>query len=524
MFVALYTPAMRKKEFLIDLFVGSVCAVLQAVAIQWKGFIDPDAFYHAGMGRLIVDQGIISAFPWLDLTVFGKFYSDIHFLFHVYTAPFIWAFGDFQGLRFSGIVLVGLLGFVLSRSLRLLKLPYPFIWVIALFLTQPFVMRMGLGKASPMAMIWFVLGITLFWMNRNIALFFCSFVFALTHNAWVFLLGAVGVLTFGQLLYARIVRAESWRDSFLHSGWKNVFACLLGGIVGTFVHPNAVNDVYISFITIFSIGLGAPTSSLPMGLEWQPLPLSSYIVWFGGWIGLIMLGLSGLLFAPKKNIGHTEGVLLTSFGWLFAVLTAMTLKSVRVVEYLAPVIVFFCASLWACVDSKSFARQFNLVKENGRIAWRGVTFCLLFVGVFLRSFQGVYTNFHESILADDIYATSTRVIAERAKPGERIFHQRWDDFPMLFQANRNVRYVSGLDPYLLFAASNTLSTSYNDLTFGSTTPTREQAWEFIHDDLNTRLIFLSNRGDQQLKSVIEQDSRYTQISSSTDSWVYQIVE
>lgn len=515
---------MRKKDFLFDLLVGAVCAFLQTIAIQWQGFLDPDAFYHAGMGRLFVDQGIITAFPWLDLTIFGKSYSDIHFLFHAYSGPFIWAFGDFQGLRVAGIFLVFILGFVLSKSFRSLRLPYPALWVIALFLTQPFVMRMGLGKASPMALIWFVLGIAFFWLNRNAVLLLCTFLFALTHNAWVFVLGAVGVLAFGQILYARIVRMESWKNAFLASGWSGVIATLLGGVLGTALHPNALNDVYISFITIFSIGLGTPITSLPMGLEWQPLELSSYIVWFGGWIGLIIMGLAGLLFAPKKNIGHVQGMMVTSFGWLFAVLTAMTLKSVRVVEYLSPVIVLFCASLWACVDVKSFFVQFHLSKENGRLTWRGIFISVLFLGVFIRSFHGVYQNFHEDILKDNIYTTSTQVISVQANPGERIFHQRWDDFPMLFRANKNVRFVSGLDPYLLFASSSTLSTEYNDLTFGSTTPTREQVWKVIHDDLDIRLIFLSNRGDQQLRSVIEQDARYSQISSSTDSWVYRIEE
>ncbi len=506
-----YTLAMRRQLW-ADIGIAGLCGLLEAVIINWHGFIDPDAFYHATMSRLLMTQGPLHAFPWLDLTLFGQRFADIHLLFHAVAGPFVLAFGDLQGIRVASIVLAVLLAFVIIRCLRALGLSRARTWTILLFLTQPFAARIGLGKATPLALIWFVLGITLFWLERDALLALCAFAFALTHNAWAFLLGAVFVLAFGKLMYAHVVREEPWRVALRGCGWRSAIACLLGGLAGLAVHPNGFNVFRLSWTTLVSIGLATPIGHLPMGVEWLPLPLSSFMVWFGGWTCLIGLGLAGLLFSPRKDIGHVEGRLLTSLGWLMAVLTGMTLKSTRVVEYLAPVMVLFCAALWQCVDVRGFLKQRRLA----------IALALLILAVFVRSGFSAYKMFHEAVLADDIYATTTAAIAARAKPGDRVMNARWDDFPMLFHADRDVRYVSGLDPVLLHVASSTLSTAYNDLTFASATPTKEQAWGVIHDRLGARFVFLAARGQQRLRATVESDPRYTLIASSTDSWAYEI--
>ena len=520
--VVCYTRAMRWRPLLPYVLSSLGAALWATVVINWHGFIDPDAFYHAEMSRLIL-QGPLKAFPWLDLTVFGQHFADIHFLFHVVVAPFVLLFGDLQGLRIATVVLIGILGGAMYYAFDRLDLKPTWLWVTALFLTLPFIERISLGKATPMALIWFVLGLAFFWKRKDIALAIIACLFALTHNAWAFLAGSVGVLAFGRLLYARIVRGCSWWDALKECGVRGVIACMLGGLVGMLLHPNGLNVFLISWTTLITIGLVTPNGHIPMGQEWLPMQPGTFLVWYSAWLGLMILGLAGLAFAPRKGLGHAEGERVTSFGWLMAVLLAMSLKSVRVVEYLSPVLAIFCASIWQSVDVPKALEDLGLTgKKDGKERYLGYAVAGLIVGLFLQGAVGAWVAFHGSYYADDIFATTTRAIAARERPGDRVFNARWDEFPMLFHTDQNVRYVSGLDPVLFHVTTSTLATSYDDLTFGSATPTREQAWSVLHDQIGARFVFISTKQPKRLLSVISTDPRYTLIASSTDSQAYQI--
>jgi hypothetical protein len=328
---------------------------------------------------------------------------------------------------------------------------------------------------------------------------------------------------FGRLLYARIVRERGWSDCIADVGWQGILACIVGGLIGMLVHPNMADGFRLSWTTIVDIGLLTPMDAVPMGQEWSPVDPSDLVVWFRGWVGLCLLGAAGLLFAPRRDIGHAEGRVLTSVLWLVAVLVVMTLKSVRVVEYLAPVVALFCGMLWSTVDVPMALRRLGLIALEGRrptpVGWVVAAATAL---VFMKGGLGSWTQFHQDIYADDVYATTTRAIAERARPGDRVLNARWDDFPMLYRANPGLRYVSGLDPVLFHAADPDLSKAYNDLTFGSATPTREQAWEVIHGRLGARFVFISTAGRQLLLPVIEADPRYRRIADSADSAAFEL--
>jgi hypothetical protein len=208
-----------------------------------------------------------------------------------------------------------------------------------------------------------------------------------------------------------------------------------------------------------------------------------------------------------------------------AVLFALTLKSRRNTEYLAPVVALWCASLWSLVDArKLFLDAKESFRAYGQSAF--VVLCWVIVvlsGAFLfkESLVG-WDGLHDGILNDSTFRDSMAAISKQAKPGDRVFHSSWDEFPMLFAADDRLRYVAGLDPTFLYVASSTLSDDVKNLTWGMTSTTKDQAWELIHDRLDSKFVFVGRKDHQQFLDLIMSDPRYVQIASSTKSAAFRV--
>ena len=496
-----------KKENWAYVFVGVCAGLIVAKTIQWNSFIDPDAFYHATMSQFILQHGPLKNFPWLDLTLYGKYFADFHFLFHILEIPFIYFFGFSVGIRYSIIFLTVVVAITVLFVFKKMHIRYPAFWVVLLLLTQTFLTRISLGKATPLDIIWFMLGICAWFKNKPYWLAICAFLFALTHAAWIFLLVSICILTCAECLIEKKLQKKH----------INLFVfCLIGGFIGMLIHPNGLNMFRQSWIHIVSIGLFTPSASLPMGLEWKGLTLSDFILMYDFWILILMFGIVGYSFSRKQNILHDERVRIFSIGVLSLVLFFMTLKSARTAEYFSPIFVLFIASIWNIVDiKKSYITKWGI---------GSITLCVILV---TKGYISTWQDFRKNTFADSLYSTSTRIIAERAHPADRVFNNRWDDFPVLFHAlagTGDIRFISGLDPVPFDMVSSTLSHDYNELSFGTTTPTKEQVWSVIHDRAHSQFIFISYRGAgyKRLLHTIASDQRYTKISESDDSLVFTI--
>ena len=137
-----------------------------SVIIDWQQFSDPDVYYHAEIAKLVLAHGPVHVFPWLDLTLLGTHYADLHFLFHVVLIPFVSVFGIFRGGHIAAVVLSALLLVGFYECLRRLQIRWPLVWTVLLGCAQPFLVRTLLGKATPLALLLYVVGLTVFWKRR----------------------------------------------------------------------------------------------------------------------------------------------------------------------------------------------------------------------------------------------------------------------------------------------------------------------------------------------------------------------
>ena len=123
---------------------------------------------------------------------------------------------------------------------------------------------------------------------------------------------------------------------------------------------------------------------------------------------------------------------------------------------------------------------------------------------------------------DSSFVAAMASVSERANSGDRVFHSDWDEFPVLWNIDDRLKYVAGLDPTFLYQASSTLSDAYRDLTWGATTPTKEQAWEFINDKIGARFVFIAKSDHEQLLDFIKSDERYKPLIETEDAAMFEV--
>jgi len=488
----------------------------------WASFLDPDAFYHAHASLLLWQHGPLMAFPWLDLTSLGTAYADQHFLFHAVEAPFVAWLGWAMGSRVTGILLAALFLAATYSCFRWIGVAYAALWTVLLAATYPLIIRIMLFKATPLAITLFVVGLAAAWKRRPVFAFAVGVLFALSHGGWAYLLGSVVLLCAGDVAFCRIVEDAAWRKAFRASPWKELLAVAAGIAIGTIAHPNFPTNLSFLWTQVVTIGLGTPYDHVLMGSEWLPTGPGALIASFALWLIALIVGLAGLLFAPKKPMDRTRMAASVAFGLPVAVLVALTLKSRRNAEYLAPALALWIPWIWSMVDPKALWTAFT----DGWSAFRrGAMVGILAVAllaVFGKNLWDGYADLHTLGYRDDAYRGAMAPVSALADPGDRVFHSDWDEFPLLWNIDDRLRYVSGMDPTFLYVASSTLSDAYKNLTWGQTTSTKDQAWDLIDGRLQARFVFVEKRDHPKLLDLIKSDDRYAPLAETDDAATFEV--
>lgn len=488
-----------------------------AVLLSWASFPDPDAFYHAKASLLVWQHGFIHAFPWLDLTTLGAGYMDQHLLFHVIEAPFVAVFGMHLGARLVAVLLAATCLTVTYALLRWMKIRYAEVWIGLLFASSPLMVRLLLAKASPLAVMLFVAGLVATWKRKPWLVAAISIVFALSHGGWIYLIGSIVLMGIGDALYRRVME-EKWSWATVHA----FIASVVGVVFALLVHPNFPQDFSLLWIQIVKIGLGTPYAHVILGTEWLPVQPGWMLSGLALWAIALGSGIAAAFMAPRKPFDHDAARATVTFAFPVAALLAMTFKSRRSVEYLVPTVVLWVPWIWNMVD---FAKLRELSHEVFTAKMRTYLPYLLFAaigGLVVKNVQSAYLTLHDGVYPDGVYEEAFREVSARAKQDDRVFHSDWDEFPILWSLDDRLKYIAGLDPTFLYEASSTLSDAYRDVTWGQTTTTPEQVWDFVHDRINAQFLFIDKRDHQKLYDVVKADQRYELLRDTEQAATFQV--
>jgi len=453
--------------------------VLGAALMAWAygGWTRPDngvpgndSFYHIKMAAMMPQAATLRHFPWLQFSYFtdrGDSFVGHHYGFHLLLSLFVhasqWLTGsDLPGGRWGVCVFFGFLALVMHRLAALANTSGRWIW-LPLFVLLPFqfFIRHAFVRAMTPSLVFMLLTILLMSQRKYVLL-------AVSIAVYIHLY--MGGVAFAPLIVAVYVLSIALcggdrRTMIGLTAWS-----LGAWVIGIVTHP--YRDGMWDFLRLQVFGSGL-SPDISVGKEWKPY---TDVWWFmqmcglllGAWIGAIVVRLR---IGTKLN---AEELALLVLNVAFFVLTA---KARRFIEYW-PVFcllsaIFLARPMFQHAASHPFGRFGSWLA--GFVSRQSAV-----LAVAAAALVAALTPQWRSIRADaeckfDLAAIQSAMdfLRERSQPGEVVFTDDWDIFPVFFYYNSHNYYVVGLDPIFTHARRPDLWARYVRITRGQT-PAEEQ--------------------------------------------------
>ncbi|HEX8652171.1 MAG TPA: hypothetical protein VF708_15125 [Pyrinomonadaceae bacterium] len=457
---------------------------------------DFDSYYHIRWSRLLWEGLREGHFPptfqWLPLTTLNpQDYVDHHLLFHILQIPFTW-FGDLRlGAKIAATLFASLAVFSCYWLIVRYRIKFTLVWLVALLAcSAPFLYRLNMGKAPPIAIIFMVAGIYLLFEKRYVWLAPLMFLFVWTYSLFPTLLAAA-------IIWTAVI---GWSERRFE--WRPFVWTFLGVIAGFVVNPYFPKNIRLFFEhVIIKVTMSGFTTSV--GQEWYP-----YESWY--FLGSCFVAFAAMLvgyiaFRWEDRQAAARPLFFLAFS-TFLMLTSF--RSRRFVEYWPPFAILFAAfalqpifdgvrSHWGrlpedVLDELSpyldrHERPRHLEDMRRREMWT----TLAAAGVALLLGVPLFLNVRETAktiagdAAPDYYQKGMEWIKGNVPPGQVVFNTDWDDFPKLFFYDTTHSYVSGLDPTYLLDKNPDLSKLYENITLGN----EKDPAPIIRDRFGARYIF-----------------------------------
>ena len=489
---------------IIQLLIGAIAIGIIFWKLQWSTSAiccgDFDGYYHIKWTRTLwesIKSGKFPpAFPWLPLTTLNpKDYVDHHLLFHIFQIPFA-AFSDPRlGAKIASAFFGGLAVFSCYWLLIRYRVRYALVWLVALLTcSAPFLFRMNMAKAPPLAIVYLVIAFHLFFKRKYWPLLPLALVFTWTYDMFVLLVMAA---VFWTIAIAVAERRFEWRP---------VVFVLAGCAAGLVINPYFPHNLRLLWEHI-QIKLTASDFDTKVGSEWYPYDSWEFLG--NSAVACIAMVVGYLAFEPSE---HRRGHYPIFFLLFSTALMIMTARWKRIAEYWPPFAILFAGfSLQPWLEGfrpyltrlppdildelKPFldregvpaaAKQESDLREVFRmLAVSGVA---LLLSVFL--FFNLRATVKEIGQSEqhDYYRAGAAWMRANVPPGQIVFNTDWDDFPRLFYFDETHYYVSGLDPSYLFDKDPELSRLYEGITLGR----EEDPGPLIRNRFGARYVFSDN--------------------------------
>lgn len=488
----------------------------------WGGFSDPDAFYHGSMGGMLVNAEWRienEEFRWLDLTTLGTHYVNQHFLFHVSLIPFIKVFGSLAGNQTAAVIFAALFITLSYWLFRKFEMPWPEAWAALLLFTTPMLVRLSLGKASPLAIGLFLIGLVGIQRRWGYWLIGIGIIYVLTHAGWPLLIAVAGFIMLMEIMFDRWVFEVPFtkRKEQSVKSLQQICFLMIGIVIGCVLHPNRGEMLTFLWTQVFQVGVATPYDRVIMGSEWYgyaPFDLFRGLSLLG--VGVLVTGY-GVVFARKKEIDRENVLRVLSWGSAAGILCVLTLKSARFVEYLVPLAVFVLAFASRFIDREKSLQEFAKQKR-----WVMILCAVLISLSIGRGVWGVHEELWKSRKPYTRFAEAVAAVRTVTPAGERVFHSDWAHFPLLFSQAREYKYIAGLDPTFLLSASPALSDAYTDVTLGKNTTT---VYEVIRDQFDAKTVFIEKRDSSKtFQETLRSDERFDFVFENDEALVFRIRE
>jgi hypothetical protein len=460
---------------------------------------DFDGYYHIKWTRSLWEsmktRSFPPAFPWLPLTTLNpKDYVDHHLLFHIFQIPFAAMSDPRLGAKIASALFGGLAVLACYWLLLRYRIRYALVWLIALLAcSAPFLFRMNMAKAPPLAIVYLVISIHLLFKRKYWPLLPLALVFTWTYDMFVLLVMAA---VFWVVTIAITEKRFEWRP---------LVYVLVGCAAGIVINPYFPHNLQLLFEHL-KIKLTASEFNTKVGSEWYPYDSWEFLG--NSAVACIAMFVGYIAFEPTERRRAHYPIFFLLFSTALMIMTA---RWKRIAEYWPPFAVLFAGfSLqpWLAgfrpyltrlpaevlEELKPFLdREVVAVvdkEDDFRTLLRTIAATAVALGLSIFLFFNLRSAVQEIGQSEphEHYRAGAAWLQANVPPGQVIFNTDWDDFPRLFYYDSSHYYVSGLDPSYLFDKDPDLSRLYDRITLGQ----QEDPGPLIRDRFGARYVFSDN--------------------------------
>jgi hypothetical protein len=396
-----------------------VIFLLLVGTIQWHipSPMDGDTAYHAAVGQMIRDHGILQSFPWTPFSWLSDHYADKELLFHLLFVPFL-EFGWIRAAQIVDTLCGATILFTIYQVLRREGVAWAWLWaLIPLAASHTFVYRFSVVRPHLLSI---TLAILVLWAATTGRLRFLAVVAAIypwAYVAWAMPVVLVAIAEMARCLSGRAIRI------------KPLVATFGGMVIGIVLHPNSRNLVRLAWIQIVDVlfrNAWGAKAGFDLGLEFLPETPEG---WARGLLVCVVMAAAALSLAWRDR---KRDELPLAFALTTLAYALMTAKSSRFLEYFVP----FSAMALALA-----ARPLRWRSLPHLVLGLALVYTLSLNYRFLRSFADSPDGLPESVVT---------FLREKIPPGSQVFTSDWSSTGGLMIALPERKFIVGLDPTFFY--------------------------------------------------------------------------
>ena len=511
---------------------GGISAILLGAAL-WSlttaftlygtsSLIGCDAFYHVEISKLMLDRGlVIREFPWTTCSIWSDPFFDKEWLFHVCLAPFLAAFGKFDGARIAVVCFVFAAGTSWGLLLRALGVKRVFFGLLLILFCvgYAFPARLVLCRSLLFSITLLPLAIACVVRKKKVALAFVSLIYMLSYvGAWqivpiAFLFDAARRLrpllddhTHSDAISARRNRLAALIAKLFGQPLKLMAPWAAAGIAAGLVlspyFPNDIKAIWLQSVQVLAakwFGAGGGGNVIQAN-ELNPIGRRHILTYLP-----LLATFAVLLWHFFKKVGwrvpRPETLAMLT---LVSLYLGFTIMSQRFVEYLAPLFGVAATLFWSEHPSTLWQsrRLFSNStyyddKTTGSFRLCAVTLILIVWGILAT------IALAKSVRKDHmLFEDSAKWIAANVKPGSLIFSAGWGENCPLFYHLPQYRFLVMLEPYFMYAKSPRKYMLWLKIAEG-------KAWDapkLVISEFKTNVVFVPKQNRRLKFSLLSNDS------------------
>ena len=490
-----------------------------------------DSFYHVGMAEYIMHNGLPHQFPYMYFTTLNANFTDNHLLFHLLLIPFIFIFGNVIGPKIFIALSIGLIFSLLYIILRKFNFQWALPFTAIAFFLEPsdFYFRQAFIRNPAPSLLFLLIALYLLSEKRLWLLTILAFLYGwlYTGGGFLFLLALLAIYAVVTLVMKKELN------------YKLIIFPAVATALSLVINPYFPENVKSVFLQVWQTGLQAKQYS---GGEWYP-----YDTWFWLMISYVPLAIwvVGIIISLYKRLKIPRiswtvfffSIFLLIMQWkskrfveywpFWAIFSGILLAGKQIEEWGGNIIHFVIPAKAGIQKNTSGSRLFGRDDTKSFSVARSLSIsilviCFLIAGINYARTEWVRAWHDTSSKADfnvDAAREAHQYLIDNSSPGDIVFTDDWDVFPLYFYLNQKDYYIVGLDPEFMNQYDPNLYRQFAAISSGMDDTNLER----IRDTFHAKWVIVASDHQEFHNNLLNNQKLFKEVFKNKEYFVFQVL-